>query len=61
MEVTTKVLEERIGKLQAQKEQAVAQVNALNGAIITLRDLRKELDRKEPRPKKSKKPRKGKK
>ena len=53
MEVTKKVLEERLDKLQAQKEQGIAQVNNINGAIITVRDLLKELDRKEPKPKKS--------
>lgn len=57
MEVTKKVLEDRLAVLTAQREQVVAQVNAIEGGIITVRGLLKELDRKEPK----KKPRKKKK
>jgi len=35
-------LEERLARLEAQQEQAVAQVNALRGAIQVVKDLMKE-------------------
>ena len=49
-------LEERLARLEAQQEQAVAQVNALRGAIQVVKDLMKEAKEGtvEPKPKRRK-------
>ena len=49
MELTKKLLEERMKALVAQKAQAIGQANAIEGGIITLRDLLSDLDREEPK------------
>lgn len=47
MELTKELLEKRLTVLEAQKAQAIGHVNALEGGLITIRDLLKELDREE--------------
>ena len=58
MEITKELLEKKLKDLMTRKEQAIAQANAVEGGIITVRGLLGDLDRKGP---KSEKPRKGKK
>lgn len=47
MELTKKLLEGKLKVLMAQKEQMIAQVNAVGGGIITVRGLLNDLDREE--------------
>lgn len=47
MELTRELLEERLGALAAQKAQSIANVNACEGGIITIRDLLSDLDRED--------------
>ena len=54
MEITQKVLEQKIANLTAQKAQAVGQVNAITGAIMVAQELLADLTRK-PSKKKAKK------
>jgi len=53
MEITKKVLEQKIAKLEAQKAQAVGQVNAITGAIMVAQELLVDLSKKAPEPKKA--------
>ena len=48
MEITKETLTERIKNLETQREQLVANINAVNGAIGTLQQLVKDLDNVEP-------------
>ena len=48
MEVTKELLEKKLKDLIAQKEQVIAQANAVEGGIITVRGLLGDLDRNEP-------------
>ena len=48
MELTKEMLEQRIKTLEAQKAQFVANVNACEGGLITVRALLSDLDREEP-------------
>ena len=47
MELTKELLEKRIKTLEAQKAQFVANVNACEGGLITVRALLSDLDREE--------------
>ena len=47
MDITRKNLEERLQALTAQKDQALAQVNAIEGARMTVRELLVDLDKDE--------------
>ena len=47
MELTKELLEQRIKTLEAQKAQFVANVNACEGGLITVRALLSDLDREE--------------
>ena len=47
MELTKELLEGKLKVLMAQKEQMIAQVNAVGGGIITVRGLLSDLDREE--------------
>ena len=47
MELTKEMLEERLKELMAQKERSIANVNACEGGIITIRGLLCVLDREE--------------
>ena len=47
MELTKELLEGKLKVLMAQKEQMIAQVNAVGGGIITVRGLLNDLDREE--------------
>ena len=49
MELTKESFEKKLKVLVAQKAQAIGQVNAIEGGIITLRDLLNDLDREEPK------------
>lgn len=44
MEITKEIIEERIENLEGQREQSVAHLNAILGAIGTLRQLITELE-----------------
>lgn len=47
MELTKKALEERMKVLETQRAQMIANVNACEGGIITIRGLMSDLDREE--------------
>ena len=47
MILTKELLEERLKVLEVQKQQMIANVNACEGGIVTLRDLLSDLDREE--------------
>ena len=55
MEITKELLEERIKNLETQKEQTIAQVNAIEGGILTVRGLLSDLKRENTKKKKSQK------
>lgn len=47
MKLTKKLLGERLKALETQKLQAIGQVNAIEGGLITIRGLLSDLDREE--------------
>ena len=49
MELTKELLEKRVKTLEAQKAQFVANVNACEGGLITVRALLSDLDEESPK------------
>lgn len=47
MEISRELLEKRMKALEAQKQQFIANVNACEGGIVTIRGLLSDLDREE--------------
>ena len=47
MEITKEMLEQRIENLTAQREQLIANINAVNGAEGALRQLVKDLEKED--------------
>lgn len=47
MEITKEILAERIENLTAQREQLIANINAVNGAVGTLQQLIKDLEKED--------------
>ena len=54
MKITKAILEQKLANLQAQKEQAVGQVNIFTGAILLTQELLADLAKKPSKKKKKK-------